>query len=57
MYYCVYLLLNSSQKKEEEMLSNLMQVIEMQVLVGESLIKQPDPAKGITNLFGKDISV
>ncbi|XP_048495750.1 indole-3-glycerol phosphate synthase, chloroplastic isoform X2 [Beta vulgaris subsp. vulgaris] len=27
------------------------------VLVGESLIKQPDPAKGITNLFGKDISV
>ncbi|XP_021715191.1 indole-3-glycerol phosphate synthase, chloroplastic-like isoform X1 [Chenopodium quinoa] len=27
------------------------------VLVGESLVKQPDPAKGIANLFGKDISV
>lgn len=26
------------------------------VLVGESLVKQDDPAKGITNLFGKDIS-
>ncbi|KAL9230337.1 hypothetical protein vseg_005701 [Gypsophila vaccaria] len=26
------------------------------VLVGESLIKQPDPAKAITELFGKDIS-
>ena len=28
-----------------------------QVLVGESLVKQDDPAKGIANLFGKDISV
>ncbi|KAK9700161.1 hypothetical protein RND81_08G220700 [Saponaria officinalis] len=27
------------------------------VLVGESLVKQPDPAKGIANLFGKDISL
>ncbi|KAL2940152.1 Indole-3-glycerol phosphate synthase chloroplastic [Bienertia sinuspersici] len=27
------------------------------VLVGESLVKQPDPAKGIADLFGKDISV
>ncbi|KAH9625697.1 hypothetical protein KSS87_002655 [Heliosperma pusillum] len=26
------------------------------VLVGESLVKQPDPAKGIADLFGKDIS-
>ncbi|KAM7498467.1 hypothetical protein LguiA_022881 [Lonicera macranthoides] len=26
------------------------------VLVGESLVKQKDPAKGITELFGKDIS-
>ncbi|CAK8531018.1 unnamed protein product [Lathyrus sativus] len=27
------------------------------VLVGESLVKQSDPGKGISNLFGKDISV
>ncbi|KNA03126.1 hypothetical protein SOVF_212150 [Spinacia oleracea] len=27
------------------------------VLVGESLIKQPDPAEGIAKLFGKDISI
>ncbi|KMT18507.1 hypothetical protein BVRB_2g026460 [Beta vulgaris subsp. vulgaris] len=27
------------------------------VLVGESLVKQNDPAKGIANLFGKDISM
>lgn len=27
------------------------------VLVGESLVKQPDPAKGIADLFGKDISI
>ncbi|KAI5447342.1 indole-3-glycerol phosphate synthase, chloroplastic [Lathyrus oleraceus] len=27
------------------------------VLVGESLVKQNDPGKGISNLFGKDISV
>ncbi|CAO2825982.1 unnamed protein product [Amaranthus hypochondriacus] len=27
------------------------------VLVGESLVKQPDPSKGIADLFGKDISV
>ncbi|CAK9316118.1 unnamed protein product [Citrullus colocynthis] len=27
------------------------------VLVGESIVKQSDPAKGITGLFGKDISV
>ncbi|XP_057522252.1 indole-3-glycerol phosphate synthase, chloroplastic-like [Amaranthus tricolor] len=27
------------------------------VLVGESLVKQDDPAKGIANLFGKDISL
>ncbi|KAL5097280.1 hypothetical protein RYX36_001607 [Vicia faba] len=27
------------------------------VLVGESIVKQSDPAKGISNLFGKDISV
>ncbi|XP_009795959.1 indole-3-glycerol phosphate synthase, chloroplastic-like [Nicotiana sylvestris] len=26
------------------------------VLVGESLVKQPDPTKGISELFGKDIS-
>ncbi|WMV21312.1 hypothetical protein MTR67_014697 [Solanum verrucosum] len=26
------------------------------VLVGESLVKQEDPTKGITELFGKDIS-
>ena len=28
----------------------------MQVLVGESLVKQTDPATGIARLFGKDIS-
>lgn len=27
------------------------------VLVGESLVKQSDPGKGISNLFGKDISL
>ncbi|XP_058723826.1 indole-3-glycerol phosphate synthase, chloroplastic-like [Vicia villosa] len=27
------------------------------VLVGESIVKQSDPGKGISNLFGKDISV
>ncbi|MCO5591394.1 hypothetical protein L7F22_045377 [Adiantum nelumboides] len=27
------------------------------VLVGESLVKQDDPAAGITDLFGKDISL
>ncbi|KAI5433926.1 indole-3-glycerol phosphate synthase, chloroplastic [Lathyrus oleraceus] len=27
------------------------------VLVGESIVKQNDPGKGISNLFGKDISV
>ncbi|MED6107775.1 hypothetical protein PIB30_017266 [Stylosanthes scabra] len=27
------------------------------VLVGESIVKQNDPGKGITNLFGKDISL
>ncbi|MED6110779.1 hypothetical protein PIB30_045947 [Stylosanthes scabra] len=27
------------------------------VLVGESIVKQNDPGKGITNLFGKDISI
>lgn len=27
-----------------------------QVLVGESLVKQTDPATGIARLFGKDIS-
>ncbi|CAI9767354.1 unnamed protein product [Fraxinus pennsylvanica] len=27
------------------------------VLVGESIVKQKDPAKGITELFGKDISL
>ncbi|XP_057953505.1 indole-3-glycerol phosphate synthase, chloroplastic-like [Malania oleifera] len=27
------------------------------VLVGESIVKQSDPAKGITGLFGKDISL
>ncbi|KAH9613894.1 hypothetical protein KSS87_016008 [Heliosperma pusillum] len=27
------------------------------VLVGESLVKQTDPAEGIANLFGKDISI
>ncbi|KAL1348185.1 hypothetical protein AAHE18_07G061300 [Arachis hypogaea] len=27
------------------------------VLVGESIVKQNDPRKGITNLFGKDISL
>lgn len=27
------------------------------VLVGESLVKQNDPSQGITNLFGRDISV
>ena len=26
------------------------------ILVGESLVKQPDPTKGISELFGKDIS-
>jgi indole-3-glycerol phosphate synthase len=25
--------------------------------VGESIVKQSDPGKGISNLFGKDISV
>lgn len=29
----------------------------LQVLVGESIVKQDDPGKGITGLFGKDISV
>lgn len=28
-----------------------------QVLVGESIVKQSDPGKGISNLFGKDISI
>ncbi|XP_020225350.1 indole-3-glycerol phosphate synthase, chloroplastic isoform X2 [Cajanus cajan] len=27
------------------------------VLVGESIVKQSDPAKGVSNLFGKDISL
>lgn len=27
------------------------------VLVGESIVKQSDPGKGISNLFGKDISI
>ncbi|KAK7372558.1 hypothetical protein VNO80_05941 [Phaseolus coccineus] len=27
------------------------------ILVGESIVKQSDPGKGISNLFGKDISV
>lgn len=29
----------------------------LQVLVGESIVKQSDPTKGIAGLFGKDISV
>lgn len=29
----------------------------LQVLVGESIVKQDNPGKGITGLFGKDISV
>jgi hypothetical protein len=29
----------------------------MQVLVGESLVKQDDPAAGISGLFGRDISL
>ena len=30
--------------------------VSFQVLVGESLVKQNDPAAGIAGLFGKDIS-
>ena len=29
----------------------------LQILVGESLVKQEDPRSGITGLFGKDIYV
>lgn len=29
----------------------------LQVLVGESIVKNDDPAQGITELFGKDISL
>lgn len=28
----------------------------LQVLVGESIVKQKDPTEGIRQLFGKDIS-
>jgi indole-3-glycerol phosphate synthase len=31
--------------------------VSLQVLVGESIVKQKDPGAGIAGLFGKDISV
>ena len=31
--------------------------VPLQVLVGESIVKQSDPGKGIAGLFGKDISL
>lgn len=36
---------------------NTANYLSVQVLVGESIVKQDDPRSGITGLFGKDISV
>ena len=54
----VYSLSNDNCRKILECLMYMhVYIIRLQVLVGESIVKQEDPGKGITQLFGKDISL